>query len=348
MHLADTTMGEQKQVETCNNSKLESDAPKGEILKEFSAAVLDLYRGASEQPVSTFQNWAFERIKTVLPFDSALWLTGTLINGEATFHSLLLHRQPPQLMTDWARCKDKAVFAVRVFGSPGVTFNCVTSLGFGPELAEHSRRYNVEHILATTSIDPISTLHELISIYRADMDKPFSEEERLLQQNLVPHLAETWRINRLNHFNQVSQPLYAVNFHSAAADIKGILHLIEPSFISLLLGEWPGWRGPYLPDGLISCTNNQDGRFVGNTLVIRFSRLNDLFLLRGRKKSRVDSLSQREREVANHFSSGNTHKEIAQTLKLSPATVRNYLSAVYLKLEISNKAELVNILKDYD
>lgn len=341
-------MAKQNHIKTCNGRKLESDTQKGEMLEKFSAVVLDLYRGAREQPVGTFQDWVFERIKTVLPFDSALWLTGTLINGEATFHSLLLHRQPHQLMTDWACCKDKAVFAVRVFGSPGITFNCVTSQWFGPELADHSRRYNIEHILATTSIDPISTLHELISIYRADMDKPFSEEERLFQQNLVPHLAETWRINRLSHLNQVNQPLCTVNSHSAAADNKGILHLIEPNFIRLLLDEWPRWRGPHLPDGLISCIKNQDGRFVGNTLVIRFSRLNDLFLLRGRKKSRVDFLSQREHEVANRFSTGNTHKEIAQALKLSPATVRNYLSAVYLKLGISNKAELVNILKEYD
>lgn len=318
------------------------------MLEELSAVLLDLYRGAREQQVNTFQNWAFDRIKTVLPFDSALWFTGTLIDGEATSHSLLLHRQPPQLMTDWTRCKDKAILAVRVFGSPGVTFNCVTSSAFGPELAEHSRRYNIEHILATTSIDPISTLHELISIYRADPDTPFTEKERLFQQNLVPHLAEAWRINRLNHFNQLSQPLCAANSHSAVADFKGVLHLVEPNFTRLLLNEWPEWRGPYLPYELISSIGNQDGRFIGNTLVIRLSKLKDLFLLRGREKSRIDSLSQREREVANHFGTGSTHKEIAQTLKLSPATVRNYLSAIYLKLGISNKAELVNVLKEYD
>lgn len=317
------------------------------MLEELSSILLDLYRGAREQPTDTFQNWAFERIKAVLPFDSALWFSGTLIDGEATVHSLLLHKQPPELMTDWARCRDKAVFATKVFGSPGTTFNCVTSSYFGPELAEHSRRYSIEHILATTSIDPISTLHELISIYRADPDKPFSEKERLLQQNLVPHLAETWHINRLNHLNRLSQPLCSVNSNSAAADIKGILHLIEPSFIRLLLDEWPAWRGPHLPDELIPILEGKDERFVGNTLVVRLSKLNDLFLLHGRRKSRVDFLSQRERDVASRFSTGNTHKEIAQALKLSPATVRNHLSAIYLKLGIGNKTELVNILKEY-
>lgn len=318
------------------------------MLKELSAVVLNLYRGTREQPVDAFQDWVFEQVKTVLSFDSAVWLTGTLLNDQHVTHSQLFHRQPPQLFTDWARCKDKAVFAVKVFGSPGITFNCVTSMEFGPELAEHSRRYSIEHILATSSIDPVSSLHELISIYRADLDKPFSEEERLFQQSLVPHLAETWRINRLTHLSKVTQPLGVANSHAAVVDTKGILHLIEPGFTRLLLDEWPEWRGPRLPDKLVAQIENQDKRFTGNTLVTHLSNLNDQILLHGRKKSRVDALSKREREMANHFSTGHTYKEIAQSLSLSPATVRNHLSKVYTKLGVGNKAELVNLLRNYD
>lgn len=317
---------------------------RNEMLEKLSAVVLNLYRGASDQPVDVFQDWAFEQIKPALSFDSALWLTGTLLNGQHAIHSQLLHRQPQQLMNDWARCKDRAVFAVKVFGSPSITFNCVTSTSLGPELAGHSRRYNIEHILATATIDPVSSLHELISIYRADLDKPFSEEERLFQQNLVPHLAEAWRINRLTHLSKVNQPLGVANSRAAAADIKGVLHLIEPGFTRLILDEWPGWRGPCLPDKLAAQIQNQDKRFVGNTLVIHLSGLNDQILLHGRKKSRVDGLSKRELEVATHFSTGHTYKEIAREVELSPATVRNHLSSIYLKLGVDNKAELATLL----
>ena len=317
------------------------------MLEKLSAVVLNLYRGASEQPVDAFQDWAFEQVKPVLPFDSAVWLTGTLLNGQHAIHSQLLHRQPPQLITDWARCKDRAVFAVKVFGSPGITFNCVTSTNLGPELAEHTRRYNIEHILATASIDPVSSLHELISIYRADLDKPFSEEERLFQQNLVPHLAEAWRINRLTRLSKIRQPLGVANSRAAAADTKGILHLIEPGFTRLILDEWPEWRGPRLPDKLAAQIESRDRRFVGDTLVIHFSGLNDQILLHGRKKSRVDALSKRELEVAEHFSTGHTYKEIAREAGLAPATVRNHLSSVYLKLGVDNKAELATLLSSW-
>ena len=320
----------------------------GKMLNKFSILTYSLYRGCRERPVHGFQDWALGQIKAALPFDSAIWLTGTAQHGQYAVHTTHFHEISPQVLVDWARCKNRTVFTERVFRSPGTTFKCVAAEEFDPELLEHSRSYNIEHLLATTSIDPTSTLNELISLYRAAPNQPFSEEERLFQQNLVPHLAETWRINRMTHLNQLSQPICAINARSAATDVKGILHLIEPGFTQLLLDEWPDWRGPRLPDELVAQIENQGSRFVGKTLIVHLSSLSDLLLLRGRKKLPVDALSQREREVAGHFSAGRTYKEIAQSLALSPATVRNYLSTVYLKLGIGNKAELVNIMKKYD
>lgn len=320
------------------------------MLDGFSNVVLGLYRASREQSVGAFQDAAFELIKPVLPFDSALWLTGTLDFGssDAAFHTHHLYKQPLQLLADWARTKDRAVFSRKVFSSPGVTLNCIISQGFGPELAEHSRRYNIEHILATTNIDPIASLHELISIYRADPDNPFTEEERLFQQNIVPHLAETWRINRMLHLSHASQPTCAVMSRSAAADTKGFLHVVEPGFTRLLHEEWPDWRGPRLPNELVAGIENKSGHFMGKVITVKISDMHDQFLLRGRSKSVVDTLGQRKRDVANYFSEGYTHKEIAKLLDLSPATVRNYLNSIYLKLGIGSKAELATILKEYN
>jgi DNA-binding CsgD family transcriptional regulator len=67
-------------------------------------------------------------------------------------------------------------------------------------------------------------------------------------------------------------------------------------------------------------------------------------MLQGRYKTLLDSLSRREREVANHFASGLTYKSIAESLSLSPATIRNHLNNIYSKLRIGNKAELVAVL----
>ena len=55
-------------------------------------------------------------------------------------------------------------------------------------------------------------------------------------------------------------------------------------------------------------------------------------------------LSNRELEVAEHYASGQSHKEIARDLDVSPSTIRNHLASIYRKLEINGKAQLVRYL----
>lgn len=320
------------------------------MLEQFSQLVMSLYRGCREQPVDAFQDWAFDQIGAVLPFDSALWLTGTLTpdGSDGVFHTHHLHKQPLQLLVDWGRTEDRTVFSRKVFANPGVTHNCVTAQDLGPALAAHARRYRIEHILATTSIDPVAGLHELISIYRADSARPFTDAQRQFQQSLVPHLAETWRISRMQHLAHASHPACAALSCAAAADAKGLLHVCERGFVRLLQEEWPDWRGPGLPPELAARIGDDNRRFIGRNVVVGMFDMHGMFLLRGRRKSRIDSLSQREQQVARHFSSGRTHKEIARTLNLSPATVRNHLTTTYEKLGVANKAELVHLLREFD
>jgi DNA-binding NarL/FixJ family response regulator len=52
-------------------------------------------------------------------------------------------------------------------------------------------------------------------------------------------------------------------------------------------------------------------------------------------------LSEREREVLDLIAAGSTNREIAQTLYLSPHTVKEHTSALYRKLGARNRAEAV-------
>lgn len=58
----------------------------------------------------------------------------------------------------------------------------------------------------------------------------------------------------------------------------------------------------------------------------------------------VSNLSARELEVAGYYAKGHTSRQIAQTLFISPATVRNHIATVYRKLNVRNKVELVNAM----
>lgn len=130
----------------------------------------------------------------------------------------------------------------------------------------------------------------------------------------------------------------------AAVDEKGILHFAEDAFSKQLFAEWPAWRGHQLPDALLKAQKTHKEQYLGNSITAKFFRMTDLTLILLRARNEVDGLSVREIEVATHFCSGRTNKQIAQLLSLSPSTVRNHLNAIYLKLGINNKADLVNKL----
>lgn len=53
-------------------------------------------------------------------------------------------------------------------------------------------------------------------------------------------------------------------------------------------------------------------------------------------------LSPQERRALEMVAAGKTNKEIAAAMKLSPKTVKNYLSRVYQKLQVSRRAEAVS------
>ena len=56
----------------------------------------------------------------------------------------------------------------------------------------------------------------------------------------------------------------------------------------------------------------------------------------------VDSLSEREREVARLVAAGNSNRDIADDLMLSPKTVERHLTNILAKLDLRNRTELAS------
>ncbi|MDS9471925.1 response regulator transcription factor [Sporosarcina pasteurii] len=57
-------------------------------------------------------------------------------------------------------------------------------------------------------------------------------------------------------------------------------------------------------------------------------------------------LTNRENEVLRLVAKGRTTKEIANELFLTPGTVRNYISTIFEKLEVSNRIEAISRYKE--
>lgn len=60
----------------------------------------------------------------------------------------------------------------------------------------------------------------------------------------------------------------------------------------------------------------------------------------------LPELSNREREVMEHVAHGLTNIEIAEALVISPVTVRNHVSSILMKLQVTNRTQAVIKFRD--
>uniref|UniRef100_A0A7C3EBB1 Response regulator transcription factor n=1 Tax=Gracilinema caldarium TaxID=215591 RepID=A0A7C3EBB1_9SPIR len=60
------------------------------------------------------------------------------------------------------------------------------------------------------------------------------------------------------------------------------------------------------------------------------------------------NLTPRDKTIITYILKGMTNKEIAATIHLGEQTVRNYISALYDKLQVSDRREAINVLRSID
>jgi DNA-binding CsgD family transcriptional regulator len=319
-------------------------------LQQLSALLLELYAASDALPFPEFQAAALRLVQAVVPFDSALWGVGTYLpNGIPQIFAVFLLNQPQAMLADYERVKDRDQAFAAALRSPGTTVNIAApGIAWGPgsePMRAHIERYGMAHTLATLTRGPVTELASAICLYRADAAKPFSELERVLQQALVAHLVAGYDRSRIQYLaslqNAGRQPPQRA---AAIVDSRGTLHSASPSFVNLLLSEWPEWRGPMVPRELLDAVRGERTTAPFTRIVARATPVNDLFLVNLRDIAACDHLSDREWDVARAFGDGMSHKEVAQRLGIAPGTVRNHLSSVYAKLGVTNKAELAHVL----
>jgi DNA-binding CsgD family transcriptional regulator len=200
----------------------------------------------------------------------------------------------------------------------------------------------MEHVLGTVLANPTLGLLEGVSFYRADAGRPFSEAERLFQKHLVEHLVETCYLNRLASVQTDRRQAVSTLGAMAICDRKDVLYAAGPEFANLMQSEWPAWHGPLMPAGLSA---KHPPRHVGEQIVVTIEKLNDLRLVRARRRLAIDHLSVRELDVARKFAEGFSYHDLAAAMHISPATVRNHLKNIYAKLGVGDKAALANLVR---
>jgi DNA-binding CsgD family transcriptional regulator len=320
-----------------------------------SELLLELHQGGRDVSVEAFHDWALAAVKERLPFDAALWATGAMADSGPVVHGMHLHRRPPELLADYMPLWRDDNLLAALLASPGTSIK-MSHPDFPSEaVQEYLEKWDLGHFLSTVVDDPATRLFSVISLYRSRRAPAYSEAERLLKQDVAPHLIEAWRANRIAHLGQARERGARPTYAAALCDRQGLLHLSDNAFAALLRREWPAWRGPEVPAALLpflqrALTGKRDeaaepaygaaSAYVGESLVAKFERRADQAFIRLRAKGDYDRLAPRERQIARLFGAGHSQKEIAKALSLAPSTVSNHLAIVYMKLGIRDKAQL--------
>ena len=323
-------------------------------MKAFSDLLLELYRLGQDAPATEFQTRVLDAIQEKIAFDSALWATGVIGPEGATPHSIFVYRQPPDMMENWGRLEpcDRDTMIFEAFKNLGRTVNGALASDpywqtrFNTNMMDIIKRYGMEHTLLTMIATPLLQIYTAVSFFRANPDQPFTEDERLLKQNLMPHLAEAWNISRFAFVNSARNNETLPSHGRAICDSKGVLYNADRNFTGFMLSEWPDWNGPQLPPELLkTLSSNGPRRYVGCRTVVSVETLNNMELLSARKTAAIDRLRSREYDVAALFAKGADYRAIADALHIAPVTVRNHLQNIYSKLGVTNKIEMARLMR---
>lgn len=311
--------------------------------EQLGKFLLDLYAAAHRVNVDTFRDEAFRLLEGVLQIQSGWWGTGLSGSQKLVVAQASLYKLPPSFLTEYMQLveQDPLVEIVDEMGGNSLAWDGGGEAGT-PAMNAFDLKYGLHYGIASLQKDPTSGVGMFISLFRGQAGPAFSEQERLLMQTLLPHMVQAWSINlRLALASQST----AQAPDACLVDGDGRISEISPRFANQLQAEFPDWTGAILPWPLLRVFIDERGDiYRGKTINIWNVKRTDgqIHLLSGSQGPSM--LTPREEAVALAFSRGNSYKEIAAALNLSPGTVRSYLSQCYAKLGVKNKIELGNAL----
>ena len=319
-------------------------------LRTFSRCVLALNDPTHTDDPGAWLTRAVASLNPMVPFDAAWWgqVEPDRPGGSAknVMHGSL--GLSPGFAEEWntiARCDDFARNSMQRLGEAVVYNGAVEDIDTeGDAVSAFCRRHGLYHCLAVTLTFPSSGLLFFISLYRDYPQPSFSRTEAVCLEEYSAHLLNGWvQCLRRAHRNRLQDHWDCVALTSTA----GRVLYIGKQLSRVLEERFDDWQGTFLPDPLTeTLTTPRRIRLKRHLTGLRVQPCGHLasLTLSGINDSR---LSPRELDVAQLYAQGQSYKEVARSLNVTPATVRTYLRQVYTQLGVNNKLELATTLRQF-
>lgn len=311
---------------------------------KVSDLLFQIYSASRIGQVGEFQRRALDSLSHLLAFDGAWWGRATVSGDEHQVHCSYVHHLP-QDVAEWLnRIDRKNVVARQTVSAPGRAHY----FGKAALHSQDSTRRLAEHMGIVQSVcicdwAPTPGITNFLSLARQRARPRFSTGDLALLELVAPHLSAALDMALADQLVALRHPEKTALL---VTDAAGSLHVAEAGALELLRSEWSDWTGPLLPAPLLSSIASRRAGYLGKRLQIAFIWQGDHVFLSMRPRGSRDMLTRREHSVAEAYAAGQSYREIAEGLGLSPATVRHHLRAIYVKLGVNDKASLAIKLHD--
>lgn len=303
--------------------------------------ISQLYREAPQVPLADFSVWALDLLQQVISFDGAIWGTGNIesrkFHTQASvdvpleiFDTLLAYSDINPLVESLIATNDTAINMQDVVNDEQFYQSTLYQECFKP--------FSIERILSAVHANERAGIFTLLTLYRYDREHVFTEQEKAIQSQLLFHLLSAASHRQIIALTEPS--IVPTTMQSAICDAQGHYHAVQTSFLDMLEDHLQGPIGYKFPLDII----NDSGEYLYGDLLFSQQQLGELYRINVRLKSPLDDLSLREKQVVDGICQGNTFKQIARTLTLSPSTVSNHLYRIYMKLGINTRSELIELV----
>ena len=309
---------------------------------ETDVFISRLYQSTQDIDIGHFRTWALNELQELIDFDSCIWSTGHLSTRTFHTHSLIgLPEDFPQQLIQSLSINPISKHLFSHQEEPVNMSDFVTDEAFYQ--SEIYKRIfkpaGIERILSSIHMDQRSGIYTLLTLYRSERDHNFSLQEKETHQRIIFHLINA---ASMASFASLDEAPKTFPESHAVCDQHGVYHAVEGSFLDLIDEAFPEYNRQLLPFAI----PGDDEQKIHGDLLIKCKTIGELYRITIRPSSPIDHLTHREKEVVDGVTQGLSFKQIAKALGLSPSTISNHLYRVYQKLNVNNRAELADLIRE--